>query len=171
MGDATKEVEAPVASAPVVADADVTKPLADAPQADNGDGLGAAAAAADKKDDAGDAAAATDAATPSKAAGKSAASLVRRKSVGGPKLNRKGSKARIVHLDAKPGDHYFVKLKGYPAWPVIVCDEDMLPQQLLKSRPVTAVRPDGTYREDFADGGKRVADRTFPVMYLFTNEL
>ena len=100
----------------------------------------------------------------------------KRKSIGGgdtkgKKLNKKASKARILHLDAKPGDHYYVKLKGFPQWPVIICDEDMLPQSLLKSRPVTAKREDGTYREDYADGGKRAHDRTFPVMYLHTNEL
>lgn len=89
---------------------------------------------------------------------------------GGKKLNKKPSKAKILHLDAKPGQHFFAKLKGFPPWPVIVCEEDMLPQNMLSTRPVTAARPDGTYREDFADGGKRVADRTFPVMYLHTNE-
>ncbi|KAK4128400.1 hypothetical protein N657DRAFT_564217 [Parathielavia appendiculata] len=99
----------------------------------------------------------------------------KRKSIGaatpkGKKLNKKASKPRMLHLDAKPGDHYFVKLKGHPQWPVIICDEDMLPASLLKSRPVTAKRADGTYREDYADGGKNVADRTFPVMYLHTNE-
>ncbi|KAI3342792.1 hypothetical protein F4824DRAFT_119928 [Ustulina deusta] len=88
----------------------------------------------------------------------------------GKKLNRKASKAKILHLDAKPGDHYFAKLKGFPPWPVVICEEDMLPHNMLNSRPVTASRPDGTYREDFADGGKRAADRTFPVMYLHTNE-
>ncbi|KAI1488165.1 hypothetical protein F5X96DRAFT_105181 [Biscogniauxia mediterranea] len=103
-------------------------------------------------------------------------SKARRKSSGAPdhakgkKLNKKASKAKILHLDAKPGDHYFAKLKGFPPWPVIVCEEDMLPQNMLNSRPVTAARPDGTYREDFADGGKRAADRTYPVMYLYTNE-
>jgi len=112
---------------------------------------------------------ATTAQTPSK-------SKAKRKSAGaadakGKKLNRKQSKARITHLDAQPGDHYYVKLKGFPQWPVIICDEDMLPQLLLKSRPVTAKRADGTYREDYADGGKKAADRTFPVMYLHTNEL
>jgi hypothetical protein len=100
----------------------------------------------------------------------------RRKSAGASeskakKLNKKASKAKIVHLDAKPGDHFFVKLKGFPQWPAIICDEDMLPQALIKSRPVTAAKPDGTYRDDYADGGKRAADRTFPVMYLHTNEL
>jgi hypothetical protein len=100
----------------------------------------------------------------------------RRKSIGGggakaKKLNKKASKPRLLHTDAQPGDHYFVKLKGFPQWPVIICDEDMLPASLLKTRPVTAKRADGTYREDYADGGKNVADRTFPVMYLHTNEL
>lgn len=90
---------------------------------------------------------------------------------GGKKLNKKASKAKILHLDAKPGQHFFAKLKGFPLWPVIVCEEDMLPQRMLSSRPVTAARPDGTYREDFAEGGKRAADRTYPVMYLHTNEL
>ncbi|SPQ19411.1 3bd56652-4e37-41c1-bed5-64768552086b [Thermothielavioides terrestris] len=99
----------------------------------------------------------------------------KRKSIGGgdtkgKKLNKKASKPRMLHLDAKPGDHFFVKLKGFPQWPVIICDEDMLPASLLKTRPVTAKRADGTYREDYADGGKKVADRTFPVMYLHTNE-
>lgn len=89
----------------------------------------------------------------------------------GKKLNKKQSKARILHLDAKPGDHYFVKLKGYPPWPAVICDEEMLPGKLVNSRPVTAARPDGTYRDDYAEGGKRMADRTFPVMYLHTNEL
>ncbi|KAI1383182.1 uncharacterized protein F4822DRAFT_419570 [Hypoxylon trugodes] len=100
-------------------------------------------------------------------------SKARRKSSGdtkGKKLNKKQSKAKILHVDAQPGEHYFAKLKGFPPWPVIIAEEDMLPQSMLSTRPVTAARPDGTYREDFADGGKRIADRTFPVMYLHTNE-
>lgn len=98
----------------------------------------------------------------------------RRKSTGGntrKSLSKKASKARLTHLDAKPGDHFLVKLKGFPAWPAIICDESMLPQALVDSRPVAAARPDGTYTEAYADGGKRVNDRTFPVMYLHTNEL
>lgn len=100
----------------------------------------------------------------------------RRKSSGssepkGKKLNKKQSKARILNLNAQPGDHYLVKLKGFPPWPAVICDEDMLPGPIIASRPVTAKRADGTYREDFADGGKRANDRTFPVMYLYTNEL
>ncbi|SPO00854.1 uncharacterized protein DNG_03602 [Cephalotrichum gorgonifer] len=99
----------------------------------------------------------------------------RRKSTGGAeskgkKLNKKQSKARILNLSAKPGDHYLVKLKGFPPWPAVICDEDMLPGPIIASRPVTAIRADGTYREDFGDGGKRAGDRTYPVMYLYTNE-
>ncbi|OTB18363.1 hypothetical protein K445DRAFT_19923 [Daldinia sp. EC12] len=100
-------------------------------------------------------------------------SKARRKSTSdtkGKKLNKKASRAKILHIDAKPGEQYFAKLKGFPPWPVIIAEEDMLPPSMLSTRPVTAARPDGTYREDFADGGKRVADRTFPVMYLHTNE-
>lgn len=89
----------------------------------------------------------------------------------GKKLNKKGSRAAILHIDAQPGQHFFIKLKGYPQWPCIICDENMLPHALIKTRPVSAARSDGTYREDFADGGKRAADRTFPIMYLATNEL
>jgi hypothetical protein len=100
----------------------------------------------------------------------------RRKSVGvpehkGKKLNRKQSKAKITHVDAKPGDYFYVKMSGHPSWPAIIADEDMLPQALLSSRPVTALRPDGSWREDLADGGKNVASRKFPVMYMGTNEL
>jgi hypothetical protein len=86
-------------------------------------------------------------------------------------LSKKASKARITHLDAKPGDHFLVKLKGFPEWPAVICDESMLPHALITSRPVTAARPDGTYAEPYADGGKRASDRNFPVMYLSTNEL
>lgn len=100
----------------------------------------------------------------------------RRKSSGGipehkKKLNKKASKAKMTHTDALPGDYFFVRLKGYPLWPAIVCDEAMLPTTLLKTRPVTAARADGTYRADYEDGGNKVKDRTFPVMYLHTNEL
>lgn len=99
----------------------------------------------------------------------------RRKSAGGESkgktLSKKASKAKITHSNAQPGDHFLVKLKGFPAWPAIVCDEDMLPEALLTTRPVTAARKDGTYNDNYADGGKRVNDRTFPVMYLHTWEL
>lgn len=93
----------------------------------------------------------------------------RRKSVGGG-LSRKGSKARLTHTDAKPGDHFLVKLKGFPPWPVIICEESMLPPALTSSRPVSAAKADGTYADAYADGGKRVGDRTFPIMYLATYE-
>ncbi|KAL4784673.1 hypothetical protein BJX76DRAFT_212200 [Aspergillus varians] len=97
----------------------------------------------------------------------------KRKSTGGDtksKLNRKKSQSRITHLDAKPGDYFLARLRSFPPWPAIVCDEEILPQTLLDTRPVTAQREDGTYREDYADGGKRVAERTFPVMFFQTNE-
>jgi hypothetical protein len=100
----------------------------------------------------------------------------RRKSAGVPehktkKPNKKASKAKLSHIDAKPGEHYYIKLKGYPLWPGIICDESMLPTSLISTRPVTAARSDGSYRADYEDGGKNVHDRTFPVMYLATNEL
>lgn len=104
------------------------------------------------------------------------ASKARRKSGGvpehkGKKLNRKASKAKMTHIDAKPGDYFMARLKGYPPWPAIICDESMLPSTLLKTRPVTAAGPDGSYRADYEDGGSKAKDRTFPVMYLYTNEL
>lgn len=106
----------------------------------------------------------------------SKAKAPRRKSGGvpehkGKKLNKKASKAKITHSDAQPGDYFFIRLKGYPLWPAIVCDETMLPEPIIKTRPVTAARADGTYRTGYEDGGPKVKDRTFPVMYLHTNEL
>ena len=100
----------------------------------------------------------------------------RRKSGGIPehkskKLGKKKSMPKMTHLDAQPGETYFARLKSYPPWPSVVCEEDMLPESLLKTRPITAQKPDGTYNEAYADGGKKVTDRTFPVMFLFTNEL
>ncbi|KAJ6103292.1 hypothetical protein N7486_005719 [Penicillium sp. IBT 16267x] len=90
--------------------------------------------------------------------------------VGEKKLNRKKSQSRITHLDAKPGDYYLARLRSFAPWPAIVCDEEMLPQSLLDSRPSTAKQADGTYRADYADGGRRAHERTFPVMFFDTNE-
>lgn len=87
------------------------------------------------------------------------------------KLNKKKSAAKLLNLDAKPGEYYLARFKGYAPWPSIICDEEMLPAQLLNSRPVTTKQVDGTYREPYADGGKKVNERTFPVMFLYTNEL
>jgi hypothetical protein len=87
------------------------------------------------------------------------------------KLNKKKSMQKITHLDAQPGDYYFARLKSYPPWPSIICDEDMLPQTLITTRPVTTKQQDGTYRADYADGGKKVSERTYPIMFLQTNEL
>lgn len=100
----------------------------------------------------------------------------KRKSIGGvPEHRLKKSKSRKslkpTNLDAKPGDYYFARLKSYSPWPSIICDEEMLPQSLLSSRPVTTKKLDGTYNPDYADDGKRAQDRTYPVMFLHTNEL
>jgi PWWP domain len=100
----------------------------------------------------------------------------KRKSGGVPehknkKLNKKKSMPKITNLDAKPGDYFLARLKSYPPWPSIICDEEILPEVLLTTRPVTTKKADGTYNEAYADGGKKVADRTFPVMFLATNEL
>lgn len=100
----------------------------------------------------------------------------RRKSGGVPehkskKLNKKKSMPKMTHLDAQPGEYYFARLKSYPPWPSIICDEDMLPESLLTTRPITTKKADGSYNEAYADGGKKVTDRTFAIMFLHTNEL
>lgn len=82
-----------------------------------------------------------------------------------------GKKEVVTNLDAQPGDYYFARMKGHPVWPAVVADEDMLPEDMMGKRPVTGRRTDGSYREDFADGGKNVKDRTYPIMFLSTNEL
>ena len=99
----------------------------------------------------------------------------RKSSVGIPehrnrKVNRKKSQV-LTNLGARAGDHFLARLRGFPLWPSIVVDESMLPPAMLASRPVTAMKADGTYRQDFADGGKRVNERAFPIMFLETNEL
>lgn len=100
----------------------------------------------------------------------------KRKSTGGvpehksKKLNKKKSMLTL-RLDCKPGEQYWARLKGYPPWPAIICDEQMLPESLLASRPVSTTRPDGTLRDDFKEGGKNAKERTFPIMFLSTNEL
>ncbi|KAG8526937.1 uncharacterized protein KY384_008366 [Bacidia gigantensis] len=86
------------------------------------------------------------------------------------KVNKKKSRP-LTHLDANPGEYFFARMKGHPPWPSIICDEQMLPHSLLTTRPVTAALPDGTFKKaDYADGGKRAYERTFPVMFLHTNE-
>ncbi|CAG8952612.1 hypothetical protein HYFRA_00009718 [Hymenoscyphus fraxineus] len=115
------------------------------------------------------------ASTPPAAKGKG-----KRKSIGvpehkGKKLNKKASKAKLPswepNPDAQPGDHVFIHLKGYPDWPGIICDEDMLPSSLLKAqRPQGAALPDGTWRPGYEEGGPKYKQRAFPVMYLETNE-
>lgn len=80
-------------------------------------------------------------------------------------------KQSMLHLDVEPGQFWFVRMKGYPRWPAVVCDNDMLPEPLIANRPVSAMRVDGSYREDFREGGKNARDRRYPVMFLGTNEL
>jgi len=100
----------------------------------------------------------------------------KRKSVSGvpehksKKLNKKKSMPTL-RLDCEPGEHYWARMKSHPPWPAIICDEQMLPEMLLASRPVSTARPDGGLRDDFKAGGKNARDRTFPVMFLSTNEL
>jgi len=74
-------------------------------------------------------------------------------------------------MDPQPGQYYFAKMKGYPPWPAIICEVDMLPRILLEKRPVGAIQPDGTFREDFKKGGKKAEQRLYPIMFLATNEL
>lgn len=98
-----------------------------------------------------------------------------RKSAGGipehkSKKTPSKKKTKELHLHTKPGDMWMVAMRGYQPWPVIICDEDMLPESLLMKRPVSAKRLDGTYREDFQDDGKNAKDRRFPIMFLGTNE-
>lgn len=150
-------------------DATTTASFEEAPKEDKTEQAEASAPAAAGGDDAAAAAATTNASknkTPARRKSTAGADGAK-----GKKLNKKGSRAAILHIDAKPGDHYFIKLKGFPQWPCVICDESMLPHALIKTRPVSAARPDGEYREDYADGGKRAPDRSFPIMYLATNEL
>ena len=86
------------------------------------------------------------------------------------KLNKKKSMVSL-NLECKPGEFYWARLKGYPPWPAIICDEQMLPESLLATRPVSTTRPDGSIRDDFKEGGKNAKERTFPIMFLYTNEL
>ncbi|KAH9879037.1 hypothetical protein J1614_002472 [Plenodomus biglobosus] len=87
------------------------------------------------------------------------------------KTPSKGKKnAPKLRLDVSAGDMFMVAMRGYQPWPVIVCDEEMLPESLLSKRPVSAKRIDGTYREDFLEGGKNAKDRRYPIMFLGTNE-
>ena len=82
------------------------------------------------------------------------------------KLNKKKSRP-LTNLNAQPGEYYIARMKGHPPWPSVICDEDMLPPSLLTTRPVTATLGDGTFkRPEYADGGKRAHERTFPIMFL-----
>ncbi|KAL8829035.1 MAG: hypothetical protein Q9170_006337 [Blastenia crenularia] len=116
-------------------------------------------------------AAATPKVTQTPASGKKASNGSSKKKAAVPehktkKLNKKASK-RLTNLDAEPGQYYLARMKGHPPWPSIICDEEMLPMSLLDTRPVTTRQPDGTYKKpEYADGGKRAFDRTFPIMFF-----
>lgn len=86
------------------------------------------------------------------------------------KLNKKKSMPDL-RLNVQPGEYWYARMKGHPPWPSVICDEELIPPTLLEKRPVSAMRPDGTYREDFMEGGKNARDRRYPVMFLGTNEL
>ena len=87
------------------------------------------------------------------------------------KLNKKKSRP-ILRLDAKPGELYLARMKGHQPWPSVICDEEMLPQILISTRPITTAQPDGTYRKpEYEDGGKRAYERTFPIMFLYVCSL
>jgi len=186
MADETSTTAAPVdapASAPTAAAP--AEPVETNTTATNGDtaasketgkGEGAAEAAADgdiAEEPAQSASAEPTAASTPAAGGKDK----KRKSTGGVP-EHKGKKAQgkrksmpaNLNLDAKPGQFFWARLKGYPPWPSVICDESMLPEVLLASRPVSTSRPDGTIREDFLEGGKNAKDRTYPIMFLSTNE-
>ncbi|KAI8940287.1 hypothetical protein NX059_003988 [Plenodomus lindquistii] len=137
---------------------------------------GTADAQADAPGDDADAAAADDA-PPSNGtpAPKKATNGKRKSGAGVPehkkKTPAKGKKsAPKLRLDVSAGDMFMVAMRGYQPWPVIVCDESMLPESLLSKRPVSAKRIDGTYRDDFLEGGKNAKDRRYPIMFLGTNE-
>lgn len=74
-------------------------------------------------------------------------------------------------MTAQPGEYYLARMKGHPPWPSVICDEEMLPNSLLTTRPVTARMPDKKFRKpEYEDGGKRAHERTYPIMFLHTNE-
>jgi hypothetical protein len=97
----------------------------------------------------------------------------KRKSGGIPEHKSKPNRRKSIanQVQAKPGEYYLARLRSFPPWPSIVCDEDILPQSLQESRPVSAYRADGTIRDEYAEGGKRAHERTYPVMFFQTNEL
>lgn len=74
-------------------------------------------------------------------------------------------------MDAKPGQYYLARLRSFAPWPAVICDDEILPESLLEARPVTAMQKDGSYKGEYAEGGRRTHERTFPVLFFETNEL
>lgn len=154
------------------AEAEAEKPASEEAQAE-AKAEGEAAEAAPAKAE-GEAATAEDA--PAEANGTPASakksSKNRRSSTGATqKLNRRKSQNRITHLDAKPGQYYMARLRSFAPWPAIICDDEILSESFNESRPVTAMQKDGSYKGEYADGGRRTHERTFPVMFLGSNDL
>ena len=74
------------------------------------------------------------------ASSKKATANGRRKSGAGIPEHKKKTpskkKAAIeIRLNVQPGDMFFVAMRGFPPWPVIVTDEEMLPEVLLQKTP------------------------------------
>ncbi|KAF2809665.1 uncharacterized protein BDZ99DRAFT_388586, partial [Mytilinidion resinicola] len=76
----------------------------------------------------------------------------------------------VLQLDMVPGQCWIVKYRGHSPWPAIICDEEMLTKDLITTRPVSAKPIDGTYREEFQNGGRSTKGRRYPIMFLGTNE-
>lgn len=69
-------------------------------------------------------------------------------------------------LNVEPGQYWLCKMSGYPDWPCIICDESILSKEMRNQRPVTARQPDGEFKPDYADGGRKERERTYPVLFL-----
>jgi hypothetical protein len=85
--------------------------------------------------------------------------------------NQGTSKAYELRLDASPGEMYMATWPRNKLWPVIICDEEMLPELLLSKRPVSAKCTGDKHHEDVLEGGKYAKNLWYPILFLGTNEL
>ena len=93
----------------------------------------------------------------------------KRKSIGVPEHRAKRTPKKAgpeAHLDVEVGQYWLCKMSGYPDWPCIICDEAILSKEMLNQRPVTARQSDGNFKPDYADGGRKEKERTYPVLFL-----
>ncbi|KAF1912423.1 hypothetical protein BDU57DRAFT_582678 [Ampelomyces quisqualis] len=170
-----KPAEGEIVATSGVAEGKVPEDTGEEPVAEPEDPASAQPETEAASDDA-EAAPATDAPTSNGTPSASKTTNGKRKSGAGVPEHKKKTPAKKkkaapeLRLDVSPGEMYMVAMRGYQPWPVIICDEEMLPESLLSKRPVSAKRIDGTYREDFLEGGKNAKDRRYPVMFLGTNE-